>query len=96
MFDSLFYLSYVGKEGIDLCSNDDYGHYESFGKAQEACKKDSNCDAIYDLGCNGNYFYLCPQGYTEKISKSSCLNIKPAGTVIIKIIKMNILQHYYC
>ena len=74
------------------CSYDYYGQYVNVGEAQEACKKDSNCVAIYDSGCDDHYYYLCPQGYTEKVSSSSCLYIKPPGTVIIKIIKMNILQ----
>ena len=74
--------------------NGGYGEYNNFEEAQEACRKDSNCAAIYDDSCDDDGVYLCPLGYIEKESSSSCLYIKPAGTVIIRIIKMNILQLY--
>ena len=77
------------------CDDDNYGYYENVEEAKEACSKDSNCAAIYDNSCDDHGVSLCPLGYTEKQSSSSCLYIKPTGTVIIKIIKMNILQRYY-
>ena len=68
------------------------GLYNSFEKAQEACNTDSNCAAIYDDICDNHYYQLCPMGYTEEVSsRGSCLHIKPAGTVVIKIINTNIL-----
>ena len=79
------------------CDDDKYGQYETLREAKQACEKDSNCAAIYDHSCSSNDdegFYLCPLGYTEKESSWSCLYIKPAGTVIIEIIKINILQLY--
>ena len=80
------------KKVLTHCNEDDYGNYDNVEEAKEACRKDSNCAAIYDDSCDDHNFFLCPLGYTEKESSSSCLYIKPAGTVIIKIIKMNILQ----
>ena len=72
-----------------------YGTYENLEEAKEACKKDLTCPAIYDSGCKGRNFRLCPQGYTEVVSSNSCLFIKSAGTVLITIMKMNILHFYY-
>ena len=77
------------------CTDDYYGRYEHLEEAKEACEKDSNCVAIWDSNCNNYNFFLCPLGYREKESSSSCLYINPAGTVTIEIIKMNILQRYY-
>ena len=75
--------------------NGGYGEYNNFEEAQEACKKDSNCAAIYDHSCSSTEdYYLCPFGHTEKSSSWSCLYIKGAGTVIFEIIKINILQRY--
>ena len=85
------------KKVLTHCDDDKYGQYETLREAKQACEKDSNCAAIYDHSCSSNDdegFYLCPLGYTEKESSWSCLYIKPAGTVIIKIIKINILQRY--
>ena len=76
------------------CDDDNYGYYQNVEEAKEACSNDSNCAAIYDNSCDDHGVSLCPLGYTEKQSSSSCLYIKPTGTVIIKIIKMNILQRY--
>ena len=65
--------------------NGGYGEYNNFEEAQEACKKDSNCAAIYDAQCNyEGCFSLCPLGYTEEVSSSSCLYVYSAGTVMIK------------
>ena len=72
-----------------------YNCYFNLERAKEACKRDSNCAAVYDHYCSSNhYYYLCPLGYKEEISTVSCLYIKSAGTLTIKIIKMNILQSY--
>ena len=60
-----------------------YGSYQTFEEAQEAGVKDSNCAAIYDGSCDNDGFYLCRVGYTEKVAGSSCLYIKPVGTVNI-------------
>ena len=76
------------------CDDDNYGYYQNVEEAKEACRKDFNCAAIYDYSCDYYGVYLCPLGYIEKESSSSCLYIKPAGTVIIQMIKMNILQCY--
>ena len=76
------------------CDASDYGFYTNVEEAKEACRKDSNCAAIYDHSCDDHGSSLCPLGYTEEKSSSSCIYIKLAGTVIIKIIKMNILQRY--
>ena len=74
--------------------NGGYGEYNNFEEAQEACKKDSNCAAIYHINCYGS-FHLCPQGYTEHVASRSCIYKKSAGTVTIKIMKMNIPHFYF-
>ena len=87
----LLYTALVGweKKALTHCAQDDYGSYTHVEAATYACTRDSDCAAIYDDYCDNQGFSLCPLGYTEKSSSSSCLYIKP-GTV--KIIKMNILQ----
>ena len=86
------------KKVLTHCDDVKYGQYETLREAKQACEKDSNCAAIYDHSCSSNDdegFYLCPLGYTEKESSAgSCLYIESAGTVIIQIIKINILQRY--
>ena len=74
------------------CDDDNYGYYENVEEAKEACSNDSNCAAIYDNYCDDHVVQLCPSGYTEKASSASCLHIKPGGTVIIIIIKTNVLK----
>ena len=82
------------KQVLTQCSPQ-YGlYYENFEEAKEACKKDSHCAALFDSWCDDIGFRLCPSGYTEKASSASCLHIKPGGTVIIIIIKTNVLQRY--
>ena len=66
------------KKVLTHCDGQDYGYYENVEEAKEACRKDSNCAAIYDGSCNDHGVYLCPLDYTEKESSSSCLYIKPA------------------
>ena len=83
------------KNALTHCDDDRYGQYANVEEAKEACRKDSNCAAIYDDFCNDDVVFLCPLGYTEKESSvGSCLYIESAGTVIIQIIKINILQRY--
>ena len=93
VFSILGILGIWEKKVFTYC-DDYYVRYQNFKEAKEAYIKDSNCAAIYDDYCDDHDFRLCPLGYTEKESSSSCLYINPAGTVIIKIIKMNILQRY--
>ena len=82
------------KKVLTHCRHDYYDYYKNLEEAKEACTKDSNCAAIFDDSCDNFKFFLCPLGYTEKVSANSCLYIKSSGTVIKEIIKMNILQRY--
>ena len=72
--------------------DDYYGRYENVEDAKGACRNDPTCAAIYDNSCDDHGVRLCPLGYTENASSSSCLYIYHAGTVIMKNIKVNILQ----
>ena len=78
------------------CSDNRYGRYANYEEAKKECEKDSNCAALYDDLCDDNGFHLCKLGYAERESSKSCLYINPAinpaGTVMIKITKMNILK----
>ena len=86
------------KKVLTHCSDNSYGRYVYFEEAKKACEKDSNCAAIYDELCDDNGFHLCKLGYQERESSSSCIYINPAinpaGTIMIEIIIMNILQRY--
>jgi len=65
---------------LKTCYDDKYGsHYPTLATAEEACKTDSNCQAVCDLGCDGGTFSLCPIGIPFKDSLQSCVYVKPTG-----------------
>jgi len=53
------------------------GSYTSYSAAQAACNKLTDCEAVYNYGCRSTTFYLCPKGYKQQVSSSSCLYLKP-------------------
>ena len=79
-----------GKKVSTYCDYFYGGWYENFEEAKEACKKDSNCAAIYARFCNTDFFRLCATNYTELEPSYHCIYIKLAGTVTIKLLIMNI------
>ena len=64
------------KKVLTDCRDDYDGYYKNLEDAKEACVKDSNCAAIFDDSCDNFNFFLCPLGYTEKVSSIACLYIK--------------------
>ena len=50
-----------------------YNSYSTIGDAETACNEDDNCVAVYDNGCDGGTFYLCPKKYYYRSSKTSCI-----------------------
>ena len=60
--------------------------YLNFKIAGDACLANSNCSALYDIGCHGTKFRLCPEAFDQNPSKSgSCIHHKP-GTETYQII----------
>jgi len=59
------------------CYDDRYGSYPTLKTAEEACRNDFYCQAVYDNDCDGGTFYLCPIGIPFKDSDESCVFIKP-------------------
>ena len=56
-----------------------YGSINSLSAAQKACSRDSHCSAVYDSGCDGNFWYLCRAGVAFRIDPSGCIYQKPEG-----------------
>ena len=67
------YAKTVKKE----CFDDKYGSYETLDEAMFACAMDENCEKIYDQGCIGGPYSLCPWNSPEYKSSGSCLYTKP-------------------
>ena len=59
------------------CDGSDYGQFFSLADAKEACRNDPKCGKVYDQGCNGSPYSLCPVYAQNKDSGRSCLYIKP-------------------
>ena len=59
------------------CFDDKYGSYKTLDEAMLACAVDKNCEKIYDQGCAGGPFSLCPWNSPEHKSSGSCLYTKP-------------------
>ena len=71
------FISAYTKRELKLCEAGYYGSYSNLADAFKACGNDGGCAAIYDRGCDDTgTFSLCPAGYTEKVSGSSCLYVK--------------------
>ena len=66
------------------CDGSDYGQFSNLADAKKACKKDPRCGKIYDQGCNGSPYSLCPLTAESKDSGRSCLYVKPKyGTTVL-------------
>ena len=59
------------------CDGSDYGQFFNLADAKEACRTDPKCGKVYDQGCNGSPYSLCPVDAKNKDSGRSCLYIKP-------------------
>ena len=59
------------------CYGDQYGSYDSLNDALFACAMDKNCEKLYDNGCKGGPYTLCPWKSVEMASSRSCLYMKP-------------------
>ena len=62
----------------------DYGTFETFDEAKEACSSDPNCNAIYDHNCdNDDDFVLCAKNTELKMSTiGSCIYPKKKRSVV--------------
>ena len=62
----------------------DYGNFETFKEAKEACSSDANCNAIYDHHCdNDDDFVLCAKNTELKMSvMGSCVYPKKKSSFI--------------
>ena len=57
------------------CYDDRYGRFSTIQSAKDACSNDTNCQGVYDQGCNSraNEIFLCPTSATYETSSSSCI-----------------------
>ena len=42
-----------------VCSGNVIKAHDLLSLAKEACKKDSQCNGIFDVGCEGQRFWMC-------------------------------------
>lgn len=57
------------------CGKSKYKKFSSLQEAQTECGKDSECSGVYDVHCDGKYWYLCPYRSTYS-STASCTYMK--------------------
>ena len=64
-----------------MCYNERYGSYTTIQAAKDACISDSNCQGVYDQGCDAgaNDIFLCPIGISYSSSSASCIYQKGGG-----------------
>ena len=76
---TIFFLldSMFAKKLKKHCFDDQYGSYDSLDEALFVCAMDENCEKIYDNGCVGGPYTLCPLKSVEMASSGSCLYMKP-------------------
>ena len=68
------------------CAYYEYGNYSSLESAISECDTDSKCWGVFDAGCDGRVFSLCPLEGVTYSSSSSCIYFKPGNkfTIILK------------
>ena len=59
-----------------------YGNYSTLLEAQQACSEIYGCSGVYDSGCDGGPFKLCPEGNVYKYWTSEC-SYKKGNYIIV-------------
>ena len=57
------------------CWGDHYGSFPTIQSAKDSCSNDTNCQGVYDQGCDSEAddIYLCRTSATYSDSSSSCI-----------------------
>ena len=69
------------------CWGDHYGSFPTIQSAKDACSNDTNCQGVYDQGCDSgaNDIFLCQTSTTYSSSSSSCIFQKNVNGMYCKL-----------
>ena len=78
--------------------NEHGGDFSSIDEAKASCLDDDNCQAVYDLYCEGSSFELCTMDTYYAFDPNTCVYQKYQGNsvplIYITLIKM-LRVHFY-
>ena len=73
-----FISEYAYGQG-QACSGEEIGYETSLKSAQAKCNTNEECTCIYDIGCDGYYWYM--NAGRSTVSSSDCSWTKPGSLI---------------